>query len=115
MELRDPEMTVARYAQENPAFEAALKTGATPMQALAIKKALDTVIEQKVTAAKAGAQQEVLDKVKQSNSRAVKPVANATGGGKPKSMIDFIKTAPLDKLDELIVQAEREGKKLSLE
>lgn len=115
MALRDPNMTVKRLVSDNPVFAAALKAGNTPMQALKIMQAVEPLISKQVAEAKSGAQNEMLTKVRQSNSRAVTPVSGAKGGGKPKSSQEWANHASMEDFDRAILEAERQGKVLKFD
>lgn len=99
----DPNITVVQYAKQNSAFEAALRAGNTPMQAYAIAKALEPHMKQREAAAKATAQKELINQVKNSNARATTPV-NAKSSGKRTSLDDFVKTAPMERLKALLAE-----------
>lgn len=107
--LNDPNMTVRAYAKQNPAFDAALRVGNTPIQALKIAQSVEPLIKQQAKTAAADAQKEMLKKIGDSNARAVTPVNNTKTTGKPKSVDDWLKTASLEDMREKILQAERRG------
>ena len=111
MALRDPKATVKQLVNDNPVFAAALKAGNTPMQALKIMQAVEPVISKQVAEAKSGAQNEMLTKVRLSNSRAVTPVSGTKGGGNQLSAEERMSKMTLDDFDAMIQKAERAGKK----
>ncbi len=102
LQLNDPSITVVGYAQKNPAFDAALRVGNTPMQALLIAKKLESVFKQTAASARADGQKNVLQQVKNSNARATTPVSNVKSGGKTLSAAERIWNTPMEDLDKAL-------------
>ncbi len=100
VQLNNPDITVAEYAKQNPAFEAALRVGNTPMQAYHVAKALEPHMQKRETDAKVTAQKDLINRMKTSNARAATPV-NAKGGVKKTSSADRISSMSDEEFDNL--------------
>ncbi len=104
----DPNITWESYAKKDPIFKKALSMGRGPLEAHEITKAARAVLKAEVEAAKAAGGQEVLNRLKDSNSQATAPIKPAKSGKKSKGIEDM--TA--DEIEQAVNDAERRGKKL---
>lgn len=93
LETGNPNFTVAGYANENPAFKAALKQGLTPMMAYAIVKEMEAQ-------AVAAAEQNVLSKIKDSNAKAPASATKPPAQGKHMSDVQRMNNMSDDKFRE---------------